>query len=246
MNPDLRNATRDATRALFSRGVPFYLLWWAVLILVMIVIALIARAQLATVDTSAWQLAGNSPKILLLVLAILLPTLYLPRWVSHGITRRAFGIAGGIASAAMAVAGGAIMAAGYAVEAAVYADAGWRQAQPVPPLLLSIDSDRWYLVVVVYTLLFGAYAITGWLIGAGYYRWGAWRGTLFLVPAVLPLVLTEALFVRDQPLVVGFGLDPLPVAVTVAATLAIAVLGSFAGYAVIRNMPLRHTAGWTV
>jgi hypothetical protein len=241
MNPDLRTATRDAARALFRRGLPFYLIWWTALVVVATGI-LVARARYADVDTSTWQWVGSPPTIMLLVLGILLPSLFLPRWVSHGITRRAFALAGGIAIAAMAVAGGAMMAAGYAIESAVYQAAGWGQALEDSPLLLGADSHRWYVVLAVYTLLFSAYAITGWLIGAGYYRWGPWRGTLFLIPALLPLVATEMIFDPIQPLMLTLGL-PEQAAAFVALT--ITVLGAFAGYGVVRNMPLRRTAGWS-
>jgi hypothetical protein len=245
MNPDLRSATRDAARALFRRGLPFHLFWWAVLIVVITGI-LVARARFAAVDTSTWFWAGSSPRIMFLVIGILLPTLFLPRWVSHGITRRAFALAGGLDMAAAAIAGGAIMAAGYAVESAVYDAAGWQPALDGPTLPLFIDGRQWYLIVVGYTLLFSAYAITGWLLGAGYYRWGPWRGTLFVAPAVLPLVATEAIFLPGQTLGLTLGLEWLPMPAVIVVALTITVLGSLSAYGVVMNMPLRRTAGWSI
>jgi hypothetical protein len=245
MNPDLRTATGDAARALFSRGLPFYLCWWAALIVIFTGIV-IARARFAAVDTSTWIWAGSSPKIMFLVIGILLPTLFLPRWVSHGITRRAFALAVGLNMAVAAVASGAVMAAGYAVESAVYSAAGWRQALEGLPLHLFADSSAWYLIFIQYTLTYSAYALAGWLIGAGYYRWGPWRGTLFLIPAALPLVATEAVFVPGQTLALTLGMERMPALAVVVVALMITVLGGIAGYGVVRNMPLRRTAGWSM
>ena len=245
MNPDLRTATRDAARALLSRGLPFYLCWWVALIVLFTGIV-IARARFAAVDTSTWIWAGSSPKIMFLVIGILLPTLFLPRWVSHGITRRAFTLAVGLDMAIAAVASGAVMAAGYALESAVYSAAGWQQALEGLPSHLFADSSAWYLIVIQYTLMYSAYAITGWLIGAGYYRWGVWRGTLFLVPAALPLVASEAIFVPGQTLMLTLSMERLPMLAVVVVALTITVLGCIAGYGVVRNMALRRTAGWTM
>jgi hypothetical protein len=245
MNPDLRTATRDAARALFSRGLMFYLIWWAVLIVVITGI-LIARARYFTVSTSTWHWMGNSPRIMFLVIGILLPTLFLPRWVSHGITRRAFALAGGLNMAVAAIAGGAIVATGYAVESVVYSAAGWEQALQGLPSQLFADSSAWHLIFLHFTLTYSAYAITGWLIGTGYYRWGPWRGTLFLIPALLPLVATEAVFVPGPTLGITLGVERLPALAVVVVALIITVLGGIAGYSVVRNMPLRRAAGWSM
>lgn len=242
MNPDLRTATRDAARALFSRGLAFYLCWWGGLIVVIGAI-LTARARYATVDTSTWDWAGTPPQFLLLVLGILLPSLFLPRWVSHGITRRAFSFAGGIAVAAMAVTGGAIITVGYAVESAVYDAAGWQRALEDVPMHLFAHRSAWYLIAIQYTLLYSAWTITGWLIGASYYRWGPWRGTLLLLPALLPVAATETIFDPYSAMLLAWGLPEQAAAIV---GLAITVVGSLAAYGVTRNMPLRRSAGWSI
>jgi hypothetical protein len=243
MNTDLRAATRDATRALLDYASVFS--WFWSILIVVFAIVLTARASTAEVDTSTWLWMGSSPKIFALVIGILLPTLALPRWVSHGITRRAFTFAADIIVGAIAIMGAALVAVGYAAESVVYRAVGLQDALDDLPLRLFADSSAWYLIVVQYALLFGAYAITGWLIGAGYYRWGALRGTLFLIPAALPLVATEAILV-GQPLADELGLERLPVPAMIAAVLAITVLGGIAGYHVVKNMALRRTAGWTI
>lgn len=232
MDPDQRAAARDALGALWDRELWVYLCWSVGLVLASFVGGLLMNRLWGDADASAWHWAASTPKGLLLILGAALATVDLPRWVAHGITRRAFALAAGAVTAALAVAGGVLITAGYAVEAALHGAGS-------PPALdgahLFATTAQWHLILGEYTLLYAAWAVSGWLAGAGYYRWG-WRGgTLFIVPAALPLVVAEALARSNWP--------ATGTTVTLIAIVAVVLAGAVAAYRVVGDMPLRP--GWT-
>lgn len=227
MNRDLRNATRDAARAvLWDRGNVVYAIWWVGLLIAGLVVDLVVRAVAGDFDTSPWEFAGGTPKAMMLGLGAFMCTWHLPQWVGHGIPRRAFSLAAGSVVAGGALAGAILIAIGYAIESVVAAPKVWAHGH------LFTSGEQWHVIVVEYTLLFVAWAVSGWLAGAGYYRW-RWRaGTLFVVVAALPLVAAEAL-----------ARAAWPSALATSAIVAVVVAGALAAYGMVRNMPLRP--GWT-
>jgi hypothetical protein len=210
MNPDLRTATRDATRALLDGDLVVYACWWVGLVAVSLAVDLIIRARIGVAASSAWDWAASTPKALMLALGAVLCTVDLPRWVSHGITRRAFSLAAGIVTAGATLAGAIFIAAGYAAEAVVTNAAGWPLAPSATHLFTR--TDQWHLIILESTLLFAAWAVSGWLAGAGWYRWG-WRGGMpFMLLAAIPLVAAEALArALDRLTTAGHGVRRLPV-----------------------------------
>lgn len=235
-DPDLRDAAGAATRALWDRGPRLFLWWWAVLI-VTFVAGAIGREVFGAVESSTWQWAATAPKVLMLILGGLLAATYLPQYVSYGITRRAFLLAAGVLTVVASLAGAVIFAGGYAVEVLLYDAVGWRHALDEPHLFTS--AGRWYLVIPEFTVLLIAWTASGWLVGAGYYRWNWWRGTLFVIPAALPLVAVEAF-------TAWFTHGRVPLSLAVAGIVLAAGAGAFASYHLSKDITLRHSAGWTI
>lgn len=233
MSPELRTVTADTARALVApKPIIAFASWWAALAMGF-ALATAAREALGTVGSSTWQYATWSPAVLLFLIGLGLPTMLLPRYVVHGSTRRAFALGSALVTGSAAVAGGLLMAVGFAVESFVYEAQGWTQA--IEGTRLFAGADQPGVIVAQYALVFAAWAITGWLAGTGYYRWGGWWGTLFLVPAALPLVLAEILVTAGSA-ATPWGSVPLPLSLVIVCLLVVVLAGAIACERIVRSM----------
>lgn len=242
MNPDLKDAAGAATRALLNGGPRLALWWWAVLIVSFAATA-VTRGILTTVETSTWQWAATAPKIMMLIVGAVLAAGFLPQYVSHGISRRAFSLGAGVVTTVLALTGAVIMAAGYGIEAVVYDAVGWRHVIDEPHLFTG--PAQWYLIIPEFTLLFVAWTAVGWVGATGFYRlvgfnrWDWLLGTLLLIPAALPGVAAEAFKTWSAQ-------GRLPLLVGLAGILLASVAGAVAAYHSSKDMPLRGGTGWAV
>jgi hypothetical protein len=180
-----------------------------------------------------WWFTRTTPKYFVLVLGILAGSVYLPRFIAYGITRRDVRVGAGAVLAVVALAFAALVLVGFGIEYGVYSNTGilGRLYDPYP---ISSVGDAVGIGVRT-TLLCLIYPVTGWVLGAGYYRLGLWRGSLVLIPGIAPLFLAEAALDADR-LASRFVLGT---AAAAACVLAAAVLGHF----LTRDMPVRPTAG---
>lgn len=167
-----------------------------------ITIALGLAAITATVsyftayDGSVWVAGASSAKFYLGVVGILMSVTVLPLYVTNGITRRHFVIGGSIVVVATAVIAGLLTLLGYGVESVVFDLAGMSDILEEQDAFRSVS--RAALIFVAYTAGSAAYMCGGWLIGSGYYRWGAVGGTVFILVALLPVIGTEYLLNADM------------------------------------------------
>ena len=240
IDPDLRDAAGAATRALLDGG-PKLIMWWWVMLAAAFIVAAIARDIFGTVESSTWQWAATAPKVMMLFAGGMLSIGFLPQYISFGISRRAFSLAAGVVIIVLSLAGSAIMSGGFIVEILAYDALGWRHVFDEP--LLFASTGQWYLIVPELTLLFMAWSASGWIAAAGFYRWvgfGGWdwlAGTLFLIPASMPLIAAEAIKSWTSqgrvPLLLGL----------VGILLAVAA-GAVAAYHITKDMSLRHSDGW--
>ena len=87
----------------------------------------------------------------------------------------------------------------------------------------------------------------GWIVGVGYYRFGPWLGTAFLVPAAsIPLVIGELAVRAGDPRTGSLGLGGLGDAADAAPARswsAVAVLAVLAAYLVVRDLTIRKVSG---
>ncbi len=240
-DPTLAPDPRLPVAAVLSRQLRSTLIAWWSSIVVLFAAGLVVRAWIAEVDSSTWQYAQVAPAVFMLVVGILLPTVFLPMHVGQGVTRRAFTRAAALWAVGAAVAGAVVIVLGFAVEGLVYDAAGWEQAIEQPRLF--DDAGQWHLILAQHVPLLVVYLAGGWVIGAAYYRWGWWRGSLAVPLGVVPL------FALDVVLGDGFGdalfgwatpreLDPLLVAVL---TLVIVAATAAVGAALVRDLPLRRS-----
>jgi hypothetical protein len=104
--------------------------------------------------------------------------------------------------------------------------------------------DQYGLIFVETTVLFATHLLSGLLIGAAYYRFGAFGGTLLLAPAYLvPTVASE--------MALGGGwtgpaanraldLTPPSTATGLAISLAVGLLGVLGVFALVRDVPIEN------
>ncbi|WP_402373958.1 hypothetical protein [Isoptericola rhizosphaerae] len=98
--------------------------------------------------------------------------------------------------------------------------------------------------VVAQTFVIATYVLVGVAVHGGYRRWGAWRGTLAVVPLLLPAVLVDlasrtgifAIPLRDEPVDSVLG-----AAVSLVGALLAALLAAVVAHHVLRAVRPRLT-----
>jgi hypothetical protein len=190
---------------------------------------------------SAWRwFAVTPPKWFLFVLAIITAGVYLQVFIGHGITRRNIVLGVGVVFGIGALASGLAVVAGFGVERIVFA-ATDRLTEAHPTASLAGIG----VIALTVVLQYAAFSLSGWLVGAGFYRFGAWGGIAFIVPALLPAALAEVVFERGT---LGDGernllrLGDLALTGASAVSLAVTALGALAAYQVVRTVPVRKVS----
>jgi hypothetical protein len=154
---------------------------------------------------------------------------YLPALVAHGLSRRTATAASLAGMLGLAVAMAAYVQIGYAVEWLAYG------AADLPYTLdgqhLFGEARQVHLVLAEYALLFAGFLASGWLVWAGYYRYGA-RATFALPLALMPGVGAQAV------LAAGWA-GGLAVPAALALTLAVVAAGAAAIAALTRAIPVK-------
>ena len=224
----------------FLRDIGFLTVWiWPVAYVAAAAI-IFTVSRFTEITHGGWENAGHWPRWFLFSTAIAFTAMYLPVAVAHGITRRAVLRALAATIAVTSVVWAALMAVGHVVEAVVYGALDWPAAPAAPHLF----SDGYDVVpmLVEYGLLFGTYMVAGVLLSGLYLRYGAWVGTACIPLGLLPIVAVEALLstgwvggvLQEQA-----GADRLAAPVVVVGAVAVLALGAAAGYALLRDVPLR-------
>lgn len=209
----------------------------------------LAIALVSSFEESAWVSTTSLSKGYLAIVGIVLVPLIMPRFIAHGVTRRAFSIGSAAvllgSSAAMAV----LITAGYGIEEAANIWAGTADVLGDRSVFGSLE--QFAIVLSTAFLLHAAYFAGGWLVGTGYARWGV-TGLAPIVPVGLGLVaLAETLIGLDNewrpvsnasaarltidlPARLGGDLTFSYLGAAVAVTLAV-VLGTFAAAQMTRR-----------
>jgi len=164
-------------------------LWVAVIAVTLVIRVLVSYFN--AFDTSVWAAIAPTTKVFLGVLGIIVPTLIMPWYITHGITRKHFNgaVAGAIGGVAVFL--GVVLIAGFAVEEMVFNATG--TAEALENFNVFDSFSRVALVYSSFALVWAGWFTSGWLVGAGYYRFGGGGGTLFLPVALLPAGLAEFL-----------------------------------------------------
>jgi hypothetical protein len=231
MTPTDRHTVRVVARHVLGCHLSTYTWFWIVLLLCWggLVTAL---AVFTDIRTSAWEWVSTSaPKWFLLVLSIIAAVGALPMYLAQGITRRHFALASLAVGVPVALVFGIISLAGYGVEYLTFSATGLLSEQTSSYPIGSVGDGLAVVGEATVSLL--AWMATGWLIGLGFYRFGALWGLLFLPVASVPLMAVEWTFNADR---LGFAFDSTLGVVAVVAGVA-------ATYLLVRDVPVRKISG---
>jgi hypothetical protein len=193
---------------------------------------------------STWSSVDQGPRWFLFAMALIMVTGYLPAHVANGMTRRSFTTALGVVLAVTSAGYAVLWTLGRAVERAVFEARGW----PTGPQSSDVAAaDGPLLLLGLASLVtFAVYAASGMLVGATYYRGGAWWGTLTLPLTVGPVLLAELVVsggrLRDV-LPGAWAVDGVPLAAGLGPLLLLAAALGTAAHLVIRDVPIRTGTG---
>lgn len=184
-----------------------------------------------SLSTSAWNVGvASTTKWLIGSIGLMLGPVYLRHYVANGVTRREF-LRGGLLFGIGVCAAFALLAlAGFGVERAVLGAAGLMDGLTAPYPVHSAGTA--VAVLARAFLIYLAHFCSGWLLGACFYRYGAFLGLVAILPCVIPAFGAELVFGTEWgpvDAVTVVGGPELPVAV--AALLTAALIG--AGIAVL-------------
>ncbi|TCC40073.1 hypothetical protein E0H75_39070 [Kribbella capetownensis] len=217
--------------------------YWIVMVVAFLAVSLIIQLATGTVDHSVWDYGTQSPKYFSMALGITLTPAYFPLLVAQGVTRRMFSVAAGIYLTLAAVATAVLWVAAYQIEHLLYSWQDWPETFTNPHLFTTTSQVG--LVFAEFFLLILSHEVAGWLLGITFVRFGFWRGVLLLPLAVIPAAAAEffliAQWLADPLSSIGYQRPPL--AVAVPSILAVAALGLYAGYLVVRPLALKPAKG---
>ena len=182
-----RAARRHFTRALILTGIWFWGFWAALVVGVPLAVDRWGGEMAGlTYDT-----AGNPARWVGFAVGIILTAAALRMHVAAGGTRRAFVDGATRAAAVVGVAYGVLTVVLVLAEEQLYAglDRGWQGSATT----VDLDSVGGVLVSVgAEVLVLVTYLLAGVGVATGYRRFGAWRGTLLVVPLLVPCTLVDA------------------------------------------------------
>jgi hypothetical protein len=169
------------------------------------------------------------PKYFLSVISLLIVVGSLPTYVAHGVTRRR--------TATSAALFAALATASFVILSITAITVNLALAHKFDVYAVS-------RIALAHLLTGYAYMAAGWMIGAAYYRYGPWIGTLLLPLTTLPGWVADISFTSlwtDNPFTLsdsGMGAHlAFPVAVLIGVANVIVALAG--GYAIVRTMPIR-------
>jgi hypothetical protein len=214
--------------------------FWTIVILVWIGATTFVE-RLTFIEGSVFTTVGlTAPKWFLFVFSLVM-AVEVKVYVSYGITRRHVFAASAIALGATALGFALLTLAIFLVEQVIYERLGISERVAQDPLITSALDG--VVVVAAGCLIFVLYAACGWMVGAGFSRFGPWWGSLFVTPACAPLAAVE-LASRSHAPATGFGglsgLSPAWGSLLAVGATALAVLGA---YLIVRDLPIRKVSG---
>lgn len=193
------------------------------------------------VGISAWDLATQFVRWYGGGLGVYVTAVYLPIYITHGYTRRAFLQQLPIFFAAAAALATVLVALGYAVEHLLYRLAGWDQ-QLTSDHLFTSPMDLG-LVAVSFGLVILLYVVGGALAGAAFYR-NLLVGFALIPPLIGVAALSEMVHGGVPvpgflPSWVGGSLETAPVASAAVLTAGLVVAMGLLLWWLVRDLPIR-------
>jgi hypothetical protein len=209
-------------------------LWFAAVMVLIEVIAVVPPLILGRATTSLWlQIAGTAARYWILVIGITLVSSHLRRFVGSGATRREFFFAATMLGAAIAVGVAVLIPLGHGLENAILASAGDRSlGYPVFSAGSAAREAGRSLAICL------GFFVSGCLFAAAYLRWSPWVGTALILPFAVPLAAGQVLLGYDSSAVANGVLPYLP---AFLLTLVAVAAGAVALRATTRDIALRRT-----
>ncbi|MEL7976447.1 hypothetical protein AAG589_11340 [Isoptericola sp. F-RaC21] len=192
-------------------------------------------------DGLTYDAAGDPARWVPFAIGIVLTAGLLTVHLSAGGTRRSFLGGGARAGALVGVGFGVLVVLLTLAEERLYTslDRPW-QGSATP---LGLDTPVGVGVTVVgETFVVVTYLLVGVAVGAGYRRLGAWRGTLLVVPLLVPCALVDLVTrtgIFGIPLRGGYDHVALGAVLTVVGGAAAAALAAAVAHRMLRDVPLR-------
>lgn len=210
-------------------------------VIVALVVALVPHVidRFGTVELSVFGSASTGPQWFLFVLAIILVAAGLGPHVAQGQTRRTFVLQTTAGFVVVGLVFALVAVAVYAGERWLYGVRGW----PIEPEggHLFTATDQWWLVFAESALLTPLFALSGVAVGATYYRWRGWIGTLLLPVTVgVPFVASDIVQGSWLPGALGVPEPSLGLAALVVVPLAVGLV--VLALVALRGAPVRVPA----
>ncbi len=190
---------------------------------------------------SIYSGVAQAPRWFLFVMAIIVVAEGLGPHVAHGLTRRTFVAQHTAGLAVVAVVFGVLSLAVTLLERWFFDRLGWPHetvygSHPVP-------TEPWAAVLLDHTLLLAVFALSGLAVGAVYYRWRGWIGTLALPLTVGPVVVAAAALphVDSTDTATITRLDTLPYGAGLAVAVVVGALFLATAHLALRGAPVRKS-----
>ena len=227
--------SRLVTRTLFRIYRPV-VLWFLGMIVVGVAVANVVLTRFLDPGFSVWLFAGSVGRYWLMVVGILLVSMHLRQFISNGVTRRDFLIGAAVFGLILAVFFAVLVPLGHGVESALLGLDG-RRGVGYPPFSFAVAVGE-FGYSLPGALAFG---VSGIAVSAGFYRYGAWGGSLVMLPALLPIAASQAFLGIDDhgELSARF----VPYLAALAISLAVTAMAAVLYHRTLRDVPIRRTAG---
>lgn len=220
-----------AARHMITAHLWVSLLLWGVLVLLLVVFHILMSGIIP--DRALLARFGTNPATWFpFVVSIVYVLANLPVHVTSGGTRRSFIRANLLGAGVVGAVYAAVLFLLVAAERAVFGAISEPAATPG-----TMVSDSSWGLLTGQALMSVAAIIVGAVVAMAYYRGGGPRGTLLLIPAVVPLLAVIALVSGDVP-VRAFLHLPEATAATVLASLAAIAVAAGAFHLITRRAPI--------
>lgn len=229
------------TTGMLTYGHLSWLFWTWVVASIVYAGVITAVARWGSIDQGLWQsVAAGWQRYVVFGAGVTTTTTYLRTFLRNGVSRSLLSSASTASAVLVALLGTAWISAGYVAEKLVYDHYGW--VQELNSNAVFGWSDLWRVALET-PLVLVAYFISGWIVGAGFYRFGVAGGIALTLPGLVPAALAELFASRDFG---GIDLDARTgwfdrphLALAVATGVVVVAASAWVARRITRALPVR-------
>ncbi len=191
--PKPRPPSITTTTSIVSGGHLSWLGWtWLVTVVIFAVVMIMIIRLDGHLEASLWESAGASwQRYVIFAAGVTTLPSFLAMFVGNGVTRAQLSASSTVSMIVVAVAGTAFVIAGFIAESLIFGSVGWTQVMENGYPAESAGDLA--VLALRYAVIFAMWFSAGWLIGAGFYRYGFFGGVGLIIPFALPVLLCELL-----------------------------------------------------